>query len=633
MSAIERSANRVWVALGGALFVALGLSCALIQPVQAMAVASAGMLGAYALVALCLRGTGTMRVLRSVCLSQWAAALAVVVVFVGFAGWYLSRYDFLPMWDFQTYWGKTRAFVTHLDADPLGTVAQAFASVNDEDYNDLQCWFMSLPVLVTPSWESFCLATAVFVHVPVALVLSAFCCAVAHRMAKARVAADSEGFVVCLVFFLACPTLLRPVLSGYMDELGMLLLAGVVAAVFDESLLDRVLGAALVGLLLTGSFLLRRWYAYAVVGLVVAAVLWWLTAVAVGRRVSSGVSPALLIRPFVLVALGAAFPLLVAYRPFVENVVSSNYAAAYAGWKGTTTIPYKMVQAMLAFGWAWIAAGAVGYAVVVLRWRHSVDARPNTPFGVASLFVPISLLVAATVSVLLFWRVQDLSSQHYYLFMPFVAMATASCMLACIRGWAARSWRLTAGVVVCALSAAGCAYGLSVWGSDKTGDAWVSPLGKVIMRPVVWTGVQEREELVAYLAERATSDVPVYFACSSMDLNASLVPTCALVAGTPEFLVASADVDSRDGFNPDFFDAQYVVCSNPVALHMDPAHQQVVVTLNDVVQDATSPVGCHFCEVASYDLGDKTALVYEKTSEFTPEDRAWLETRMDELLS
>ena len=128
--------------------------------------------------------------------------------------------------------------------------------------------------------------------------------------------------------------------------------------------------------------------------------------------------------------------------------------------------------------------------------------------------------------------------------------------------------------------------------------------------------------MIEDLADLTNEQDLVYFAAASSDLNASL----ALSALLPDeldvpFSAISADVDSRDGFNVAFFDAKYVVTSDPVSLHMNEENERVVVALNNFVKDPDSCIGRHYEPIKSYQFDDDVIVtIYQKKSQFEYRD-------------
>ena len=140
-------------------------------------------------------------------------------------------------------------------------------------------------------------------------------------------------------------------------------------------------------------------------------------------------------------------------------------------------------------------------------------------------------------------------------------------------------------------------------------------LGKQsVVRPIKQNDVTQKRELITYLRQQTVNGEAVYFAAASANLNYSLADTTLLpdVVGSA-FPVIAADVDSRDGFNTEFFDARFVVTSTPVSLHMNEENERVVVALNSLVQDSSSFLGRHYVERRSFQFdGPVVVHVYEK---------------------
>lgn len=140
--------------------------------------------------------------------------------------------------------------------------------------------------------------------------------------------------------------------------------------------------------------------------------------------------------------------------------------------------------------------------------------------------------------------------------------------------------------------------------------------GTTITTPTKSNDLTEKRPLVSYLRQQTKGRRLVYFAAASDNLNSTLpLSTCLPECTVSPFPVANADVDSYSGFNMQFFDAQYVVVSRPVSLHMNPDNEQLVTTLNKTVQDSSSVVGKHYTKMKSFTLDHGvTAIVYARTA-------------------
>ena len=99
--------------------------------------------------------------------------------------------------------------------------------------------------------------------------------------------------------------------------------------------------------------------------------------------------------------------------------------------------------------------------------------------------------------------------------------------------------------------------------------------------------------------------------------------------------VSAGDIDLRDGFSTKFFDAHYIVVSEPLQIHMRPQDQSIIVKPYELMTTA-SPVSRHFKEIKEYTFShDGTSAVklkvYEKVSPFEKADIDFVEKIFVEL--
>ena len=598
--------SHVPIIVVGLAWVAL-LAC---PPSRPLALSVFGLVAYYALCWLAFRRTAASDALRRAWYGNKVLIVAVTFVFTVVVGFYLSRYFWLPTWDSIGYWGKTLNFNAFLWDQPKNAVVGAIRSVGVDDYNDMLCWVMSLPVHLLPSWAGASFAILLFGHIPVALALSSV---VASLSLGTR--SQSKAFVVVYMAALTWPLMLRPTLVGYFDEVACLALVCSLAALTDSGLPSAPLRGIPAGLCLCATIVLRRWFVYAAVGAAVFVVLLWLARGLFGKRGAFEVKGVLAAAGCCVVAV--LLPMLTVFLGLTKRSLEGGYTTAYQSWKLYDGYIGSVTEAIRAIGWLPLALGIACCIVLVVR-----NARQKRPAEDAAIALPCCL-GGIVPTVLLFWSTQDFSPQHYYViaFLLFIAMVAP---VAGLFGNAAKPTRTYAwaGYAFSAVMVLAFAYGLSSLPAGDLGNLGF-PLGRPIGPPVRHEDVEQRYQLVDWLDEHATSNDTVYFAVASGTLNSSIVDSVMMSRGftTVPFGVESADVDSRDGFNTSFFDARYVVVSNPPSIHLAPEDEQVVTRISEGIGNPRDCIGKHYRLCTSFDVGGNVVVeVYERTSDYTVDD-------------
>ena len=617
VSAHRRSLSIVTV------FGVVWLTLLLAGPTRSFAVQVFGLVLFYGFLVAVLSRTSVWKTARELNVSTRWSLFGAATVFSVFFGWYFHQYRYFPVWDSIAYWSKTLQFNARLGNSVHLTLQHMLDTVNSDDYNELLCWIASLPVRIFPQWAATFFIVAVMFLIPAALVLSLFI------FSRLKQAAPSirECLVVPALFIclLGVPIFLIPVFSGFLDSIAAVLFVVILVAVFDSRFPQNRTLAVLTGVGVCGTFLLRRWFVYAVIGLAAAALVYWVLIVLTrpsGKwsllgRLLSDVCIMAMVACIVLMPCGG----------FLQRSFFGGQSTAYRSWTKWDSMKDKLIHVGQSIGWFWIAA-SVAATVAVCVIAIAKRSRPLQQN--AALLV--SMPVGAFGALLPFWTIQDMGAQHWYIMIFFFEIfCFLSLMTACslIR----RSWLRATGIVATAvLSVIGFLHGFGMFAGLPTGVNAVlqNVTGPVAQRPMRQNDYNEKIRFTQFLRQRTGGTKTVYFAAASLNLNASLPRSVCLPECTAApFVSLGADVDSRDGFNTQFFNADFVVASSPVSLHMSEQNEQVVSFLNGQVMDSQSPIGKHYRRIRAFSFADgytdaargtTTVYVYERISDFTKDD-------------
>ena len=588
-----------------------------------------GLLLFYVLVFLSLRVTSLAGEWRETPVRSKVATLLVGVLFVGFAAWYFGRYDFYPTWDSINYWQSALDFNKSLDASELGALSAMLDSIGSQDYNLLICWVVSPLVRLLPSWVGTFFSVTTFFVVPSALVVALLVCSRVSRLGSGT----SRSWFLPTVF--ACsllfPTLMRPSFTGLLDAPALLVLLCSIALLVDDGLPASAPRALLGGLCLVLSFLLRRYFVFAAMGVAVGVALRWLATLALAKK-----DERLVLFKGLLRALGCVLAVVVvsalAFPEFFYRSLFGGQGNAYAAWTIFDSVLERGANVCRYLGWVWVALCALG---IVMLFAALVRRRDERSAVARVLVDTLALLVSAVGALLAFWTIQDLSVQHWYIMLGQTEAAIYMSVFAALVTWVRPGAALAVTrLIAVALAALGFANGFGLMGQiPGAEDALGTVLPPVMQRPQIQGDCDEKARLVDDLTSLTGGAETVYFALASPELNSSLpLSTVMPESTTSPFPCAYADADTRDGFNVAFFDAAYVVTSDPVALHLRPENERVVVTLNELVSDPTSFIGSHYRSVGIYSF-DKgiTATVHELVTPFSADDVLRLEKIFDEM--
>lgn len=577
-----------------------------------LAVSISGLALFYLLLYFIVRGTDTWTVITSLKKETIILISLIVAISLIVFGVYISSFNFIPVWDNLNYWRGTLLFNKELMQDPSKTMLNIVSSINNDDYNQLLNWIMSFPIWVLSTWSGAMISELVVAAAPLSLLLSGFIYSkILDSQTKIR-----ESFIIALfviIFFSA--HIIAPVMQGYMDCVPALLFVALIIALLDKNLPNRMFDSVFIGLGVCGVFLIRRWFVYGVIGLASCVILYWSICLLLQKNKKNLFFS--LLRCVAAISVGFVFPLLIFFRQFVFRSFVGDYSNAYSSWTYMNSINAKMWNVVQSSGLLWWFLAVLSVLYLGFQMFRKKEKK------VSNFILIISALSGVIISSVLFWTIQDFGIHHWYIIIFFIEIALLLPIFQLVASLSNVLLRNICCVfcVCCAVLGGCCGVGmipLSEFGMHTSGTL----TGGVLMKPFRQNDVEEKIKLIEDLADLTNEQDLVYFAAASSDLNASL----ALSALLPDeldvpFSAISADVDSRDGFNVAFFDAKYVVTSDPVSLHMNEENERVVVALNNFVKDPDSCIGRHYEPIKSYQFDDDVIVtIYQKKSQFEYRD-------------
>lgn len=510
-----------------------------------------------------------------------AAALLLPPLFVAC---FLAAERTIHSWDHANYWLKVVDLTERFRSEPFPALAHALRSVTTDKYNELA----TLPLLPATLWigtgrVAYGVAVAVVFGVPTLLLLAAL----VRRCTGAR-RDDPLPSIVALLAAALLPQLWFPVLAGGLDLIGCIPMLAVFLLLAPDPLAVGPRRAFAVGLLLGVLPLLRRWYAFFSVSLLVVYAAIALGPLLLGRLQALRRRPAPAAaapgseersrgRAIVVLAMlgGAVLAALPLTGPVLRDVFLRDHLFLHAPYRTTPGAAGALWRSWMYFGSITLAAAALGFAFAL---REPSIRR-------------LALLMGSQAVVLLlsFNLVQTYGANHFYLVLPALLVFESLAILRLVEAAAsprARRRRLAIAVGILALDFAV----VLVPPLSTSGVRMAAPVtalfGRVRLAPQRRSDLDEIARLdrtiAALRAERGGGSV--YVLASSALLNPDVLRNAHLAlaerSDVPDLRSAispGVHVDRRDGFPLDLLHADVVVTADPPQLHLAPEEQQVIL--------------------------------------------------------
>lgn len=529
--------------------------------------------------------------------------LILLVVCTGFVFAWVSREQFVYYWDYGGYWTLSISAAQSMFRDPVSTLHTLMVSINQDDYNFFLPVLISLPMkLLGSRFISYVLIVTALFACP-----AIFCIALGAR----RYATANGAKTVPLWLYIAAvallPAILAPVLDGFTDVAGLLTLSLLIglALQFNWGKYDPK-RCLLIALFLVLTLIQRRYFAFAVVGYILGLCVHFLVSLLLAEKSEKKG----LLRGFLLsmltiggVSLGV---MLLFFRTFLLRAIANDFAQAYSAYSFGSTLD-KIVTTAQGVGGVALLLGAVGAVMSLIKTRLR---SPDT----------YMLLVNCVVPALLFFRIQSMGPQHYYIILcPISMLMAAGCGHISAR-WSAKGLQTAVSAALVLLLVLNC-FAPASWLSSRFGQ--VAFGSQRFRAPRVRGDMDILQQIDTDLRQLVgDSEAKVYVAASSSILNDDILRKLNYPDSMYQksYLYVSSHVDLRDGFPLSFFFSDYVLVADPPQTHLDPASQQTVVQLAKEFLEGR-PTSVHFEKLNSYILDHGvTATLYHKISQFTYED-------------
>ncbi|MCI8477318.1 MAG: hypothetical protein HFE97_03070 [Oscillospiraceae bacterium] len=501
-------------------------------------------------------------------------ALAVNVITALYSGGSATVY----YWDATIYWNSS----TMLAGQPLdlAQIRLVLESVITQEYNYLLSFPVSLVMRVLGTGRYVYLFAAVNLYVLPALW---GICVLGKRLRRGG-----------LLPVLASPMLLYTALVGFVDVAAAGL--GIWAFVcYSDTSRPAWARGILSGALLTGTFLLRRYFFFFAVSFGIAA----LIANLVFRRKQW--------RDFFALFLSAAVTSLFFAQSFlIEKVLSVRYGDLYAAYNQGRRVDVMMLTRY--FGVIPLAAVLVLGLFLLIRVR-------------SLRWTAILALLQPLICLLLFTQIQSHGQQHLLLYLPaFVTLLSS--------GLEALPERKPIPILAALLAA--CTTVSSLLPTPQPASPqeirFPAPLPSFTYHPPRRQDIAQLIALRMYVDGLSAQEPKTAAIVSSSFVFNDSIYTNALRSmdipapdGPETKLIYMATVDKRDGFSWNILTADYLVVGDPVQTHLGAENQRILTLVADAVLSGTGLGTAYEPLKATFPLDSGVTIrIYRRIRDITP---------------
>ncbi|MER9167566.1 hypothetical protein NKI12_09310 [Mesorhizobium australicum] len=515
----------------------------------------------------------------------WTATyIATALLGVAVCVVYINLEESVYYWDFAAYFNTFNREGALLVKSPLEWLSHVGISIERDDYSAaILVPLMPFYLLFGGSRLSYMASIVAVYFVPTILVIARM----SYVEAVSATSPSRGWFAVWIAVFLYTP-FWAATLRGLPDIAGCFALAAGTWILWKSKFLTRepVISAMSAGACLWLAFMLRRWYAYSVMGFAISAAFFCLLLVAKDRDFPALRKAMLGGMCALAVILGSAWNFQL---PLIARILGTSYGDLYSGYRtDLVTQLGEMASRLSCLNWLLVL---VGLCLSVARGNRFV----------------LFCAVASVLTFFLFTRTQDPERHHSMPMFLWLFPAYAQAIVAIVSVPALRARWSTAVIAVAA--------GLAFLGTFfPIGRQLLSPVSVVFAKeatlPLHLDNLPEYRRLIADLTSKMGPEDRFSVFASGSVLSDSLL--FGMDRNLLPYVGWSCQVDSRDQFVPEALKSRYAVVTDRPVTHLQWGAQLCVTMPNQYIFEGKG-IGAAYKRIAAYQLsGGVAGYLYER---------------------
>ena len=539
--------------------------------------------------------------------------LAAVPLAVGFTILYVEQETPTWYWDYANYHEKFKELKPLLYDGPISFLAAIRTSVAESQHNYTAVVPLFAGRLLFGSQRvAYIVSLVLFYLLPAGLLMTLL-----TRRAWGLAWQGTSGLAPLLAAWIYTP-FWAPTLRGHPDLVCVFPLALASLLLLRSRYLLRggPVHAAGIGLLLWCSFLLRRHTLFSIGGLLVSSLLFAGLILAFRRWRGQPIPFWTWLSNGCCLLVGLVVPALLVQHGLVSQIVKPAYASTFAAYQ--QDLAAQSLEILRFCGPVLLLSAALG-GLLAAFWRAD---------GV------LFLLLVPPLALVGFQQAQAPSDHHLLVFSLFLFPAVCAPFVLIGRLPALRCRRLLNAVWLALLAS----FHLHTFAwSSRLAAAVPAPLARLApsrtyppLRLASYASVRSLSQQLRTLLETSRAGATVAVLASSEQLNMHILRAVSSRRLRPH-LQSVSDVDRRDAFRLDLLEADYVIATDPPAVHLGEQNQRVITIPSAALRNANNPFGASYTRLShlQHRLADgRTISVYRRIRPRSQAEVQWLHAQL-----
>ena len=528
--------------------------------------------------------------------------------------YYLKTENLIRTFDSSGYWINAINQKANL-GNISETIKRLLITINKDDYNLLPVTFLQ-PIFYFSSNSFFAYVMSIYIVyvIPLFTILTF----IFLKLFK-NIKYKTLCYVIFMFPIILSPQLHIPIMLGYLDVGCLLLIVVIMYHILDYDFskfsLKNNLVISFALFILT---IMRRYFIFWTIGffLAIAIVYFFYDFSRREYRLFF-----IRLKNIIILGLSFSIPLIICFSEMFIRSTSTNYKDLYNGFKQGSIFHY--IKETINY---------TGYILVIFLVLGIIITVRNKNYKKNSVII----LLNGAISFLLFNVIQGMNVHQFYIVLFSILYFITSFFVvdsdAIMKNTRLneRTKKITLGIFILFIITFCTVNFLIVF---KQSNNKLLTNGKIIVYSDLRDKIEKTMNFIPQILDQ--NNKKIYVLASGYTFNSeifanSILPDLSL----KDRFTSVAHLDIRDGFDPSFYEAQYVLTVSPLEYSLTPETQKVIGILYNAIE-ATSPLNDNFNLIYEEQLSDSEykIKIYEKVGDFTTKDKEFLKDQFNKYYS
>ncbi len=497
--------------------------------------------------------------------------LSLFVLLSFFVIGYVKSEETIYYWDHTVYWFKFIQLSQIAATNILQYFILIWQSIKTDIYNNFPIILLTPFYLIFgPSRETF-----IFSILSTYGLLSFFALAYILKLLNPALKLSAFALGIIFIAYLFSLDVLGVILRGYVDIGGILIIYLMLIIYLKSNWKEKysrktIIQTAILGLLCALLPIFRRYFAYSLIGFILALPVSELIILkSIKERKKEIIN--WMTHFFLLLFFLVTFFLIIS-RTLLTSMYSVDYTAAYAAWRGNLSIIEVFIKIIKDFGLINTALIFISiiYVSTLSKYRK----------------ILILSLLTLMISAVLFLRVQFFDYHHYYLLLGFIVLIESIFIQNISEKRLGPLYCLIISIIIVintlqSLLPINSIHAYSIGSIPIFSQKYLPPLKRDDLNLV--------KEIVFRLDSNVNKNGKIYVSASSQYFSDDILRNQCYLMYSFEYslcnsILGSTHVDSRDGFPTQMLTANYVIITSPIQYHLNPDQQKTVTFVSNFIE-------------------------------------------------